>query len=170
MSKTSQTRTPRSRNPAAALGNVPTISTEDYLERIGELIERKGYARVVDIAQVLEVSQPSVTAMVQRLAEAGYLNYEKYRGLVMTDKGRAVALKIKHRHATLKRFLSLLGLDEQTQENDIEGWEHCLSADTLERLADLADFFEANPEVLNSFLRRRRTAPPARSIKSDGRP
>jgi Mn-dependent DtxR family transcriptional regulator len=151
-----QNRKPRSRTPAATPGKLPSISTEDYLERIGELIERKGYARVVDIAEVLEVSQPSVTAMVQRLAEAGYLNYEKYRGLVLTNKGRTLALQIKHRHATLKRFLSLLGLDEQTQEDDIEGWEHCLSTATLERLADLTDFLEAHPDALASFLRRRR--------------
>jgi len=145
MSKATPTATPSPR--------APTISTEDYLERIGELIERKGYARVVDIAALLEVSQPSVTAMVQRLAEAGYLNYEKYRGLVMTKAGEAVALRIRNRHAALKRFLSLLGLDERTQEADIEGWEHCLSPATLARLVELADFFEANPAVLASFRR-----------------
>ena len=135
---------------------LPTVSTEDYLERIHELIERKGYARVVDIAARLEVSQPSVTAMVQKLAEAGYLHYERYRGLVLTGKGRAVAEKIQSRHATLKRFLSLLGLDEHTAENDIEGLEHSLSPATLERLADLADFLEANPDSLAAFVRQRR--------------
>ncbi len=136
------------------VGAALSMSTEDYLERIGELIERKGYARVVDIAAVLEVSQPSVTAMVQRLADSGYLNYEKYRGLVLTDQGRAVADRIKDRHLKLKRFLSLLGLDEQTQEDDIEGWEHCLSPATLKCLNDLTDFLEARPDLVLSFRRR----------------
>src|SRR5882672_576892 len=50
----------------------PSQSAEDYLERIHELIERKGYARVVDIASSLKVRQASVTSMVQKLAEAGF--------------------------------------------------------------------------------------------------
>lgn len=146
----------RARQPLPKAGDLPSTSTEDYLERIHELIERKGDARVVDIAAVLEVSRPSVTAMVQKLAEAGYLNYERYRGLVLTDKGRVVAEAVQSRHTTLKRFLSLLGLDEKTAEQDIEGLEHSLSPATLERLADLADFLEGNPDALAAFARWRK--------------
>src|SRR4051795_3586762 len=93
----------------------PSQSAEDYLERIHELIEEKGYARVVDIASSLDVKQASVTSMVQKLGELGYLNYEKYRGLILTDKGRAVASKIQKRHETLSRFFSLLRIDPATQ-------------------------------------------------------
>lgn len=85
-------------------GTSPSQSAEDYLERIHELIQEKGYARVVDIASSLKVKQASVTSMVQKLAELGYLNYEKYRGLILTEKGRAVACGIKKRHQTLARF------------------------------------------------------------------
>src|SRR5256885_4459382 len=116
----------------------PGQSAEDYLERIHELIEEKGYARVVDIASSLQVKQASVTSMVQRLGELGYLNYEKYRGLVLTEKGRRVACNVHRRHATLSRFFSLLGLDQQIQKSDIEGIEHHLSLATVEVLADLA--------------------------------
>lgn len=131
----------------------PSQSAEDYLERIHELIQEKGYARVVDIASSLGVRQASVTSMVQRLAEMGYLNYEKYRGLVLTDKGRAVASRIEKRHQTLARFFSLFGLDEETQQRDIEGIEHHLSAETMAVLAGLAKFFEDNPAALKSFLK-----------------
>ena len=133
----------------------PSQSAEDYLERIHELIEQKGYARVVDIASSLKVKQASVTSMVQKLAEAGYLEYEKYRGLVMTDKGRDVARKIQNRHATLSRFFSLFGLDAETQRQDIEGIEHHLSPATVEVLADLAQFFEKHPQTLRTFQRTR---------------
>src|SRR5438309_11361322 len=102
----------------------PSQSAEDYLERIHELIEQKGYARVVDIASSLKVRQASVTSMVQKLGELGYLNYEKYRGLILTDRGREVARKIRNRHETLSRFFSLLGLDPESQKRDIEGIEH----------------------------------------------
>jgi Mn-dependent DtxR family transcriptional regulator len=129
----------------------PSQSAEDYLERIHALIQEKGYARVVDIASTLGVKQASVTSMVQRLAELGYLNYEKYRGLVLTEKGRAVACRIKTRHQTLSRFFSLFGLDERTQQQDIEGIEHHLSAETVEVLSSLAKFFEEHPETLKAF-------------------
>ena len=138
----------------------PSQSAEDYLERIHELIEAKGYARVVDIASSLKVRQASVTAMVQKLGRSGFIKYEKYRGLVLTDKGREVARKIQNRHATLSRFFSLFGLDAETQRADIEGIEHHLSPATLEMLADLATFFEANPEALKAFQKSR-----ARSTK-----
>ena len=134
---------------------MPSQTAEDYLERIHQLIEQKGYARVVDIASSLKVKQASVTSMVQKLAEAGYLQYEKYRGLVMTDKGREVARKIQNRHLTLSRFFSLFGLDPETQRQDIEGIEHHLSPATVEVLADLAQFFEKHPETLRSFQRSR---------------
>src|SRR3954451_23308259 len=82
-------RTSASRNSAAA---------EDYLERILELINSKGYARVVDIATSLRISQASVTNMVQRLDGDGLLKYEKYRGLVLTVAGETLARKIARRH------------------------------------------------------------------------
>jgi Mn-dependent DtxR family transcriptional regulator len=134
----------------------PSQSAEDYLERIHELIEKKGYARVVDIASSLKVRQASVTSMVQKLGELGYLNYEKYRGLILTDKGREVARKIRSRHETLARFFSLFGLDAETQREDIEGIEHHLSPATVTVLADLADFFEQHPETLQLFQKSRK--------------
>ena len=137
--------------------STPSQSAEDYLERIHELIEEKGYARVVDIASSLNVKQASVTSMVQKLGEAGYINYEKYRGLILTEKGREVARKVQQRHETLSRFFSLLGLDARTQQADIEGIEHHLSPATVECLADLAQYFEEHPEVLRNFLSTRKT-------------
>src|SRR6059058_940210 len=134
----------------------PSQSAEDYLERIHELIEEKGYARVVDIASSLQVKQASVTSMVQKLGDLGYLNYEKYRGLVLTEKGKQVATNIQKRHETLSRFFSLFGLDRETQKEDIEGIEHHLSPETVEILADLARFFEESPEMLKQFLKSRK--------------
>ncbi len=134
---------------------VPSQSAEDYLERIHELIEEKGYARVVDIASSLKVRQASVTSMVQKLGDLGFLNYEKYRGLILTDEGRSVAQRIKRRHETLARFFSLLELNEDTQRKDIEGIEHHLSSETLTMISDLTKFFEGNPKTLEKFLKSR---------------
>lgn len=133
----------------------PSQSAEDYLERIHELIEATGRARVVDIASSLKVRRASVTSMMQKLGRAGFVKYEKYRGLMLTDQGREVARTIQHRHATLSRFFSLFDLDAETQRADIEGIEHHLSPATLEMLSDLAGFFERTPEVLKAFNQSR---------------
>ena len=138
---------------------IPSQTAEDYLERIHQLIEQKGYARVVDIASSLQVKQASVTNMVQKLGDLGYINYEKYRGLVLTDKGREVGLNIRKRHETLARLFSLFGLDPATQQLDIEGIEHHLSPATMECFADLANFFEKNPAVLARFIKSRESTP-----------
>jgi Mn-dependent DtxR family transcriptional regulator len=133
----------------------PSQSAEDYLERIHELFEEKGYARPADIAASLKVKRASVTSMVQKLGELGYLKYEKYRGLLLTTKGRDVATRIQRRHTTLARFFSLFELGAETQQRDIEGIEHHLSADTVEVLADLASFFEQQPGTLEAFKKSR---------------
>ena len=131
--------------------NKPSQSAEDYLERIHELIESKGNAHVADIAQSLNVGQPSVTSMVQKLADEGYLRYEKYRSLTLTDAGRAVAERIRNRHVVLASFFTLFDLDDDTQSRDIEGIEHHLSSDTLNTLANLTAFFEEHPKILAQF-------------------
>lgn len=133
----------------------PSQSAEDYLERIYELIQEKGFARVADIATSLKVRQASVTDMVQKLAKRGFLKYERYHDVVMTSKGREVARRIQDRHKTLSRFFSLLGLDAATQREDIEGIEHHLSQTTVNVLADLAQFFEKHPQTLKSFMQSR---------------
>jgi Mn-dependent DtxR family transcriptional regulator len=110
---------------------------EDYLERIHELIERKGYARVADIAEQLEIAPASVSTMVQRLAKAGFLNYERYRGLTLTSAGQAAALGIRHRHRVLTDFLTILGVPPDQVERDVEGMEHHMSSITVERIEAL---------------------------------
>jgi len=133
--------------------DVPSQSAEDYLERILELVQETGQARVVDIANSLNVRQASVTNMVKKLCELGYVDHEKYkRGLVLTNKGKEVALKIQRRHETLSSFFSMLELDDETQKRDIEGIEHHLSRGTVRALEDLVLFFGKHPEVLKNFL------------------
>jgi len=72
-----------------------TISEEDYLEVIAELVELKGYATTLDISRFMNVSPPSVTKMLQKLDEKKYLEYEKYHGINLTDIGKQVADAIR---------------------------------------------------------------------------
>lgn len=132
---------------AAASGQ----SMEDYLERIHELIEAKGYARPIDIAAALGIRQSSVTKMMRRLHDQGFAIYEKHRGLTLTEAGEKVALRIRRRHKTVSEFLRLLGVNEACLEKDTEGIEHHISSDTIARLEDLVEFLEKNPEVVQAF-------------------
>lgn len=130
-----------------------TPSMEDYLEKIYELIKGKGYARVSDIALALNLQPSSVTKMVQRLAEAGYLNYERYRGLVLTPEGEALGEAMKDRHTMLEEFLRLIGVPEETRRRDVEGIEHHVSPATVQAIQDLTTFLQQYPEYRQAFQR-----------------
>jgi Mn-dependent DtxR family transcriptional regulator len=125
-----------------------TESAEDYLERIYELTEDKGRARMVDIARSLRIRQASVTQMVQKLGEHGFVRYEKYRGLVLTSKGKGVARAVRRRHRVLEEFFELLGVDRHTAQLDLEGIEHHLSPASVERIEELVLFLKKNTGIL----------------------
>lgn len=132
-----------------------TPSMEDYLEKIFHLIRSKGYARVSEIAEQLGLQPSSVTKMVQKLAEAGYIHYERYRGLVLTDEGTALGRTLEERHQMLENFLRLLGVPEETIHRDVEGIEHHVSPATLERLERLVSFFARSEDLQSAFARHR---------------
>lgn len=121
---------------------MPTPSMEDYLERIYILIESKGYARVSDIAEALEVHPSSVTKMVQKLDKNGYLVYEKYRGLILTPKGKKIGKRLVERHDLLEDFLKIIGVNSENIYADVEGIEHHLSWDAINRIGDLVQYFQ----------------------------
>ena len=134
--------------PARSGQRPASSAVEDYLERILELINTKGYARVVDIARSLDISQASVTNMIQRLDAEGLLKYEKYRGLVLTTAGETLARNITRRHQLLTDFLKLLGLDDGTIYHDVEGMEHHISPPTLRAIEALTAQLARQPALL----------------------
>ena len=113
-----------------------TDRMEDYLEVIYELVQEKGYATTVDISSYLNVSSPSVTKMMQKLDETGYLKYEKYRGIKLTNEGIRIARNIRNRHGLLAEFFMIIGVDEETANNDAEGIEHHLHPETMKKLEE----------------------------------
>lgn len=115
---------------------------EDYLERIYRLIDEKGYARVSDIAEGLEVHPSSVTKMIQKLDKDSYLIYEKYRGLVLTNKGKKMGKRLVERHHLLESFLQVIGVQEENIYRDVEGIEHHLSWDSITCIETLVEYFK----------------------------
>ena len=130
---------------------MPTPSMEDHIEQIYLLIENKGYARVSDIAEALSVLPSSVTKMVQKLDKDGYLIYEKYRGLTLTSKGEKLGKRLVKRHELLEQFLRLIGVDENRIYEDVEGIEHHLSWNAIDRIADLVQLLEEDKQFLKKL-------------------
>ncbi len=131
---------------------MPTPSMEDYIEQIYLLIDTKGYARVSDIAEALDVHPSSVTKMVQKLDKDGYLNYEKYRGLVLTKRGEKIGERLVYRHDLLEQFLEIIGVDDDNIYEDVEGIEHHLSWNAIDRIGDLVQYFKSNPDRRDELM------------------
>jgi len=131
-----------------------TRAVEDYLEQIFNLIETKGYARVVDIAQNLGISQASVTNMIQKLDAEGYVVYERYRGVTLTAEGRRVGQDIAKRHDILTRLLTSFGLDADTVHRDVEGMEHHISKSTLKVLTLILEELEGDSSLMRKLKRK----------------
>lgn len=130
---------------------MPTPSMEDYIEQIYILIESKGYARVSDLAETLTVHPSSVTKMVQKLDKEDYVNYEKYRGFVLTSKGKNIGERLVFRHELLEQFLEVIGVDKDKIYNDVEGIEHHLSWNAIDRIGELVNYFKADPKRLEDL-------------------
>ena len=112
---------------------------EDYVELIGDLLEHNGEARSTDVAARMGVSQATVTRMVRRLNELGYVSNEPYRSLFLTEEGRRMAAWSRERHAVVLRFFRALGVDDATARIDAEGVEHHVSEQTLELMKRFSD-------------------------------
>ncbi len=103
---------------------------EDYVEAIADLAAA-GKTRVVELARRLGVTHVTVIRTVARLKRAGFVSAQPYRGVSLTEKGRALAAKCKRRHETVVAFLRSLGVPDEVAEMDAEGIEHHVSPETL---------------------------------------
>ncbi len=111
-----------------------TETAEDYCELIQSLIEERGEARAVEMAERLGISTVTVSQTVQRLAREGYVKSEPYRSIFLTEKGQELAEFSKERHTIVLNFLKSIGVSDATAEHDAEGMEHHVSAETLQKM------------------------------------
>ena len=124
---------------------------EDYLEIISELVELKRYATTLDISRYMGVSPPSVTNMLRRLDGGGYLEYEKYHGINLTEKGTAVADSVRQRHNILLEFFEIHGVEYDAANKDIEGIEHHMNPKTIKQLRKFITFLKSDPRTIENF-------------------
>ncbi|MGE5527749.1 MAG: transcriptional regulator MntR, partial [Patescibacteria group bacterium] len=131
-----------------------TESMEDYLETIHRLMEEKGYVRAVDISEALGVQSSSVTRMIQKLNEEGFIEYEKYRNIALTSVGAKYGRFLVWRDRTLKEFLRLLGAEVGVKDQ-VEGIEHYITPATMSLIRNLIAYFAEYAEALADLLRGR---------------
>ncbi|HOV79454.1 MAG TPA: transcriptional regulator MntR [Bacillota bacterium] len=127
-----------------------TASMEDYLEMIYRLSLNTGFTRIHDLAAALNVQPPSATRMVQKLADIGTVNYEKYGIITLSEKGRKMGEALLERHRIIEDFLRLLGITESLLE-ETEKIEHTIGSKTLERFAQFVEFFKDRPNLISDF-------------------
>lgn len=113
-------------------------SSEDYLERILILTERKGGPiRAIDIVEDMNFSKPSVSVAMKKLKENGYINVDQKGLITLTASGEEVARKTYERHLVLSSFFMKLGVDEETALKDACRVEHDLSDETFQAIKEL---------------------------------
>ena len=120
-------------------------SVGDYIKAIWDL-GGVGSASTKDVADRLLVSPASVSNMFVRLQEMGLVEYERYQGASLTERGRVEALRLIRRHRLIETFLlEHLGYDWQEVHDEAERLEHAVSDGFTERLAQLLGHPDRDP-------------------------
>ena len=130
---------------------------EDYLETIYHLVQDKGCASTVEIAEGLQVSPSSVSSMLKNLANGGYLAYEPYRGMKLTERGEKVAVSVISRHRVISEFLSMIGVAEEEAQHDAGGIGHHVLPTTVHRIEKLVEFLRKDGRSLSAIRDYTRT-------------
>ena len=154
MPLTSKKELSRVENRRLALPRKSLEATEDYLETINSLLDEKGFAASVDIAERMNVSKPTVTSIVKKLHNQGFLVHERYRGLTLTKNGKHLAQEMHRKHELITDFLMLFGLDEKTARQDAERVEHGLHPETVEKIRRFTEYVLSNPGSIDTLKLR----------------
>jgi DtxR family manganese transport transcriptional regulator len=112
-----------------------TAILEDYVELIADLLASTGEARATDIARRLGVSHPTAISTIARLKREALATARPYRGVFLTEKGEALAKRVRARHRLVVNVLIALGVPAEAAEADAEGIEHHVSETTLRAFA-----------------------------------
>jgi Mn-dependent DtxR family transcriptional regulator len=127
-----------------------TASMEDYLEMFYRIVVKQSYIRPVDLSNAVQVRPSSVTRMIQKLDEAEFITYQKYRNIALTDKGLRYGRFLVWRDETLKEFLRLVKTNTGIAEQ-VEGIEHYITPPTMKIFCQLVDYFQQHPEHLKEL-------------------
>ena len=121
-----------------------TEALEDYLEAIYDIILVKGGVRVKDIAGRLAVKNSSVTVALRNLRDSGFVNYEPYGVISLTDSGRTEARRISETHSVFRTFfVDILGVDEEDANETACRLEHAMKPAVMARFLEFMKFLSS---------------------------
>jgi len=127
--------------------NVITHSAAHHLLAIMELMQKRGYARVTDVARFLEITTGSASTNLKNLKQKGLVNEDENRFLTLSTEGKVMAEGILKRRKILERFfIDVLGVNAQTAEIDACKTEHLFSSETTEKMSIFGEKFSKPKE------------------------
>jgi len=127
---------------------VLTEAQEDYLEAIYDIIHVKGGVRVKDIAERLGVKNSSVTVALRGLRDTGYVNYEPYGVISLTEKGHDDARRLSETHAVFRKFfVKVLGVERGAADETACRLEHVMAPEVMARFFQFVKFMSSSEEV-----------------------
>lgn len=126
-------------------------SLEDYLEEVYRFSVTQDVVRVTDVSHKLNFSLPSVSKALGKLRARGYITYQKYGFIGLTDKGRQMGSYLVQRNQVLQEFLMLLRAPCEVAV-EAEAMEHYLSRETIDSIQVIMAFMRDNPEVYQAFV------------------
>lgn len=108
---------------------------EQYLKVIYNLTEDGGMAKTTDIASAMDIAPASVTEMIHKLSEKGYVRHEPYKGVALRPRGMKIACKVSRKHRLLERFLAdFVGVSGKSRHEQACKMEHALTDEAEKNL------------------------------------
>ena len=112
-----------------------TDNREDYLINILRLTDGTGVVKTTELANYMQVSPASVTEMLKVLQKEGLVNYERYRGVSLTEEGNIKARNLRRKHHIMERFLTdVLEIDHKEAHDQACAVEHSISDDAANKM------------------------------------
>jgi DtxR family Mn-dependent transcriptional regulator len=121
-------------------------AAENYLKAIFYLSKEKEEVNVSELSTVLGVSKPTVNSMIKALNQQGMVHHEKYRPVVLTEKGKKAAALIIRKHRLTEMYLvKKMGFGWEEVHEIAEQVEHISSKKLFDRMEELLNFPENDP-------------------------
>ena len=112
-----------------------TDNREDYLINILRITDGTGVVKTTELANYMQVSPASVTEMLKVLQKEGLVNYERYRGVSLTEEGNRKARDLRRKHHIMERFLTdVLEIDHKDAHDQACAVEHSISEDAANKM------------------------------------
>lgn len=125
---------------------MPSEQVENYIKNIYKLQEQDKRVTTSLLSERLQISAPSVTEMIKKLADDGTVSYTPYKGVELTEEGKRKALNIIRRHRLWELFLvEVLKYEWDEIDEEAERLEHFMSEKLEQRIDEILGYPSRDP-------------------------